>query len=408
MKKNDLSKNFIWNMIGSFTNAFISLILMIIVTRINGVNEAGVFSFAFSIACLFQVVAYYAGRTFQVTNNDKDLNDTDFIYNRIISCLIMLFFVIVYLFIKNYSIYKNIVILLFVFYRMIEAYCDAVYGVIQKNNDLYKVGISLFLKSVIGLLLFLIIDITTRNILIAINSLIFVQTIILLLYDRKNYLKYYVKSVFKFVNVIKIFKLGLFVFGFTFLIQYILNVPKYVIDDLLASKYQTIYNIIVMPATFITLCSQFIIQPFLIQFKTFVADNNYLKLKKLTLKILIYVFIVGIFSVLVAYLLGIPCLELVYGIKLSDYLIHLVIIIIGASLFGLSFIVSTVLITMRKTLGQIIIYLIASIYITIVSSCFVSNYNLLGASLAYSSTMFILAILYISYYYFILRKELKK
>ena len=141
MKKNDLSKNFIWNMIGSFTNAFISLILMIIVTRINGVNEAGVFSFAFSIACLFQVVAYYAGRTFQVTNNDKDLNDTDFIYNRIISCLIMLFFVIVYLFIKNYSIYKNIVILLFVFYRMIEAYCDAVYGVIQKNNDLYKVGI---------------------------------------------------------------------------------------------------------------------------------------------------------------------------------------------------------------------------------------------------------------------------
>ena len=45
-KDMQFKKNFIWNTLGTGLNAFNSLFFMIIATRINGVEKAGVFSIA--------------------------------------------------------------------------------------------------------------------------------------------------------------------------------------------------------------------------------------------------------------------------------------------------------------------------------------------------------------------------
>lgn len=49
----NLRKNFTWNLVGSTAWAFVSLFYMMIVTRINGIDDAGIFSFAFSTASFF-------------------------------------------------------------------------------------------------------------------------------------------------------------------------------------------------------------------------------------------------------------------------------------------------------------------------------------------------------------------
>ena len=56
-------KNFIWNTIGSTFNSFTSLLFMIVLTRINGTNQSGIFAFCFSLACLLQIIGKYSGRT---------------------------------------------------------------------------------------------------------------------------------------------------------------------------------------------------------------------------------------------------------------------------------------------------------------------------------------------------------
>ena len=48
----NFKKNAIWNTIGITINSFNSLFFLIIINRINGVDIAGIFSFAFSVACL--------------------------------------------------------------------------------------------------------------------------------------------------------------------------------------------------------------------------------------------------------------------------------------------------------------------------------------------------------------------
>lgn len=397
-------KNFIWNVIGSTINAFTSLIFLIIVTRINGTDMAGIFTFAFSLACLFQVISNYVGRTFQVTNNDQAICDSDFIYNRLTTCFIMLICVIGYLFTKNYSSFKNMVIILFIIYRLIESYVDVYYGIIQKNDSLYKVGISLTIKSLVCIIIFFIIDYFTKDIIFSIISLLIVNICVFIFYDKKNYKEYYKKQIFNKTNNIKLLKLGIFVCGFNFLTQYILNAPKYAIDSFLDNQAQTIYGIISMPASFLVLCSQFVIQPYLTTFSKYIADKDYIGLLKLSLKIVLVVFMIGCGCALGAYLLGIPVLELIYGVELDNYLVSLIVIIMGATFFGISFIISSILVAMRKTFIQIVFYTIMSIFIMFISKYLVIKYNILGACLSYGITMIGLCLMYIIYYFIYLRR----
>ena len=66
-------KNFIWNIIGTGFNAFNSLFFMIAITRINGVDNAGIYTIAYSTACILYMIGIYAGRIYQVTESKKTI-----------------------------------------------------------------------------------------------------------------------------------------------------------------------------------------------------------------------------------------------------------------------------------------------------------------------------------------------
>ena len=69
---------------------------MIAVTRINGMENAGIYTIAYSTACILYMIGIYAGRIYQVTENNKKITDKDYILNRIISCLAIFFMCIIF------------------------------------------------------------------------------------------------------------------------------------------------------------------------------------------------------------------------------------------------------------------------------------------------------------------------
>lgn len=398
-----IKKNFIWNTIGSTLNSFTSLFFLIIVTRLNGVNDAGIFTFAFSFAMLVQVIGNYFGRSFQVTNNDDEISDSDFVYSRFFTCFVMLVFSIFFLLFKNYTFKKNIVILLLVSFRLIESFGEVLYGILQKEGILYKVGISLFLKGLFSILFFFLFDYFLNNFVIAILSISLINLFFILIYDCKNVRRVNFNfKCFNKRNFIKIMTSGFFVFLFTFLTQYVLNASKYSIDNYLPDKYQTIFGIIVMPATVMALCAQFLVQPFLNKFTNYYKNKDFNNFSKLVLKLCFYVFIFGIFAVLFCYFFGIPILEIIYGLNLNKYKYSLLLIIGASSFFGISYVFSNALITIRKNFVQTVIYGITAIIALNISDYFVIKFGVFGACLAYFISMLILFIFYfIAYQYYI-------
>lgn len=383
-------------MVGATANAFNSLFFSIIVTRINGIDDAGIFIYSFATACILYVIGIYAGRTFQVTDISKKYSDTDYIYNKIITCIIMMMVSIAFVLIRQYDIYKSIIFVSVCFFRMLEAFCEGLYGIIQKNKQLYKVGISMTIKAVLGMLSFLIVDLITKNLIMACMSLILVNIFFIIIYDVKNIKKLEINKT-KYSNVInrKLFVEGFFTFILTILSLYVINAPRYAIDDLLQEDMQTIFGIIIMPATFMGLLGQYIIQPILTKITDCLKQNDYKKINKITFSLLGLILAIGILIYIIAYFLELPMLQVIYGIDLNPYFISMMIIIGGSILYSMSMILSSILISMRNTKIQSLIYLIISIISTIISYILVKNIGIRGASITYFITMFLLTISFV-------------
>lgn len=399
MKKDtQFKKNFIWNTLGTGFNAFNSLFFMIIATRVNGVEQAGVFSIAFSTACIVYAIGLYAGRIYQVTELNKDISDKDFIASRLITNLIMIIGLLIFCFIRQYDFEKTIIFLLLTIYKALEAFSDVIYGVLQKKEELDNVGKSLFVKSALSIILFLVVNVITKNMIISIVSMIIVCLLIIIFYDFKKankYIDYRIKV--KRKNVINILKKGFFTFAISFLGMYVLNAPKYSIDTYLSNNIQTIFGIIVMPATIVGLVAQFLIHPYLTQILDLYEKADLKKLKKLILKLIVLVVGFGIVATILGYFFGTQILGLIYGLDLSGYKLELAIIILSATLYTIVTIYSSVLTTVRQTLSQFIIYVLVSVGAYLLSNFLTKTWEINGAVIAYFSIMALGAIIYTIY-----------
>ena len=57
-------KIYLWNIIGSMANALASVILLFVVTRVLGANDAGIFTLANSTALMMLTIGFYEMRAF--------------------------------------------------------------------------------------------------------------------------------------------------------------------------------------------------------------------------------------------------------------------------------------------------------------------------------------------------------
>ena len=166
MKNSTLKKDFIWNTLGSLIHAFNSLFFLIIVTRINGLENSGIFSYAFTISNIFLTVATFGGRNYQITDAKNEFSGNLYKSFRYLTTIIsVILFVLLFLLFK-YSTYKYLIIILLIFVRSFESISDVYFGIFQKNNKLYLVGISLFFKNLLALIIFVLTDYLFKNLYI--------------------------------------------------------------------------------------------------------------------------------------------------------------------------------------------------------------------------------------------------
>lgn len=392
----DDKKNIIWNTIGSTLAAISSLVFLIIVTRVNGVFDAGIFTYSFSTACLFYTISIYSTRSYQVTDINKKNSDFDYIYNRLTTCIIMLAVSFIFCLIKKYDIYKSTILILLSFFKCLETMEETLYAILQKNGKLENVGKSMSIRSIFDYILFFIIDIITNNIIISIISIVIINILIILLYDI-NKIKTVNLKITKFSKSqnLNLLKLGFNTFVFSFLSIYLINASRYAIDNNLSDDLQTIYGIIVMPAMVMSLLSQFVIQPFLTRITNYIEFKEIDNLKKIIVKIIGTMLIIGMIVIIVGAVIGIPVLNIIYNLKLNNYKIEFILILIGALFYGISIIISTILIALRKTFSQVISLGLISLGAIFTSRYLVSEFEIFGASFNYFIIMFIEFLVYI-------------
>lgn len=414
-EKRKFSKNFIWNALGTGLNSCNSLFFLIIVTRINGTEQAGMFSIGMAIGLILYAIGLYSGRVCHVTNTNSKITDKDYVFHRSLTCVLMMALACAIVLIRQYTVVKAEIVLLIVLFKCIEAFSDIFYGIMQKKDFLYKAGQSLTLKAVLGLLFFGITNYISNDLILALIVLNIVNILVFLVFDIKVVEKIkegkLVSENYSRESIFEIFRTEFFVFANSFAGIFVLNAAKYAIDIYETEKMQAIFGYIMMPATVIILFAQFILLPFLNKFKKLYEEKKVKEFNVLGMKIKGVVGIFGIFAVAIAYFIGPEFLTFIYGVNLLEYRLYLMIIIASYILYAISYINLVILTTMRKTFIQFVVYLISMLVAFVAASIGVKNYGIFGATTAIAITLTVQFVLYIMITKFIvikLSRELKE
>lgn len=356
--KKQKTKNYIWNMIGTTLYSFLSLFYLIIITRVNGINDAGIFSFCYSFSLVMYVISNYGGRNYQVSDKGE-FNDNNYFSLKVVTSLLSFVITLFFCLFTNYAITKIFVLLLLQMVRVIESFSDVIYGVFQKNDQLDLVGKSNFLKCLSSLIIFTIIDLLTHNLLLSVLAVVLVTFLVYLFYDKKLVKKYgdlrleiNRNSILFLLDKTKYFCL------FNLLVSFLGNVPRIVVDFLFTDAEQGYFGIIIMIPSVLSLFGQLIIQPELVNITDSYHLNDTKNLKKKVFQIFLYTTIISAICCFCAYFLGPEVLGFLYGINFSDYRFFLAIIVIAGMFNVYTTFISTILTIMRVTKEQFILFLI--------------------------------------------------
>ncbi len=403
MKDTNLRKNFIWNTIGSLAVSIISLFYTLILTRYSTLNQTGLYTIAFALACNTVTLASFGGRTYQVTDTKGEISTFSYVFSRYVTVFTTVLILLLYLLSKDYSTYKSLVIILICIFKYLEEISDVYYGILQKNDKLYRVGQFQLFKSVINILVFFIIIYKTNNLLIAFSILVIINLLYFLLLERKSAIKCE-KWTWKIdkKDLKKYFNANLFICVLTFLTTYIINSPKYAIDRFLSSDLQAIFGIIIMPATVMLLVGNFILNPIIVMIADKYNNNKIKEIVNLMLKVFGIIIVIGIIGLVACYFLGIPFLNLIYNINLNEYKISLLIVIFGSIFYALTAGMSSILVAMRKIKSQVVANLVVILFSFLICNFLVKEYQILGASITYTVLIIIRFIVYL----FILNKAI--
>ena len=397
-------KDYIWNSIGSFLQSAISPILLIVITRLNGVGDSGLFSFAMSLSVVFWAISLWGGRTYQVSDVKKEFSSGDYIVVRFISSLIVAVFSISFCILSGYDLIKTELIMVLVSFKILESIADSIYGVLQIHNKLYIVGISLTMKSVFGFMLFTLVDILTKNIVYGALSIFIVNIAVVIFYDIP--LMKHVESVGltkkNIMQAGKIMKKTAEVFVVVFLTMFSLNIPRYFLDKY---HYDQIgyFGIMAMPITLLTLFISFVLQPNVVNLSELLKKKKIKEFTKIVSKIDFITFTLGILFVVSSYLIGVWALNTVFGIDINNFRIDLTIMVIGAVANAFASIYVNLLIILRRFKGQFYTLLVTNILAVILSIYLIDRLAMLGSVLVFMTISFLQAIILL----FIYKRSLK-
>lgn len=378
------NRDFLWNAVGMSANSLNSLFFLIIVKRISGTADAGIFSFCFANAMVFYTIALYGVRAYQVTDVNKQRSNGDYISARIVTCIGSLAIAMIFAFANRYDPYKFSVLMLLVIAKILESLSDVYYGIMQINSRLDIAGKANFIKSALGLLCFSLILLKIHSLFFACAALVVINLAVFVLYERRWVGKMQSEPInFTIKPIAAILTSCFSVFAVSSLSIYLVNAPRYAIDQLMTDKAQGIYGMIMMPGTAVSLFTGFLIQFFLSNFARKIANKDKAGFAaviiKLTALIVLFTAVIELFLGL----FGVWLFRFIFNTDVSLYLLPLMLNIVGVSLISIATLFFSALTALRSMRLQLYIILADTLLAFVVSTPLVHMMGIMGASIAY-------------------------
>lgn len=390
---------FFWNMLGSMLMAFQSVIMLVILTHILSLYEAGLFTIAYANANLFLNIGKFGMRNYQVSDINEHFSFQVYCQSRKYTTIVMIITFLSYsvfaCLVNHYSTEKFLIIILMCLFKVIDSIEDVFHARYQQLGRLDVAGKALTLRMILSILIFTVSLILTKSLLISLITTTIISAIICIIFIKFTYPMFIDHNVISSSqNTFTLLKNCFPLFLGNFLAFYIGNAPKYAIDTILNDELQACYGFIAMPVFVIGLLNNFIFNPMITKLSVLWNNHKISDFLKMTLQQVIIIALITLVCEIGAYFLGIPVLSLLYNTDLSNYKIELIILLLGGGFLALSGLLATIITIIRVQQKLAIGYILISVIALCCSRSFVRHYSILGAAFLYLALMFLLCIIF--------------
>lgn len=381
-------------MIGTVIASVLSAILLLIVVRINGTEEAGIFSISYATAIILNAIGDFGLRILEVTDIKRKYSFGEYLAARVTVVTFMIIFGCIFSAFSNYKIDKILELMFFVLFKVVDNLSESYQAEFQLADRLDLAGKTLIIRNICSIIVFLIIDIATKNTILSTFSLFAINLIVLIFTDMK-----WVKKInndkisFNKEKIVKIIKECLPVCISTLLGLYLTNSVKYAIDATGNNEMQTYFNVIYLPTFTINLISICIMKPLLNTLAEKYESKDNKGLLKTIGKVILFIILVTIMIIAVCVTIGLPILMWMYGLELEQYRMELIILVISGGLYAIATLLFYTLSTMRKQKYTTYVYAVVSIFACFITRYLVLEFQMFGVALGNIIINFVLVIL---------------
>lgn len=411
-KTTELRSAYIWNSLGSLINAFQSVIILVFLTRVCSLEDAGIFTLAFANANLFLNLGKYGMRNFQASDVHQSFSFKAYGLSRVITCFLMLacgtFHLAYSAWVNEYSTYKSLCILSMIALKVIDAVEDVYNGSFQQMGRLDISGKQMTLRMCLMIITFVGSAIATRNLVIATLSALIVSLAALVSSLGFIKRKYHLPAEAPATSTSApwgLLRECLPLFISAFLLFYIGNAPKYAIDSYLTDTAQAQYGFIAMPVFVVSLLAQFVYMPLVEPLSATWADGKTSDFVKAFSKQVCIITLITAVCVAGAAVLGVPVLSAFYNTDLAPFKLDLCILVLGGGFLAIASLFTMGITIMRRQRSLTVGYVVIAILAYFLSDILVKLLAIRGASYAYICCMTILAIWFAALFYTFTRRR---
>ena len=176
---------YLWNLISNVSNAMVSVLFLIVVTRLTDSVSSDVFSLGWAVAQVMFTIGTFQVRLFQATDASSKYSFQQYLIYRGITIFMMIAVSVGYIIWNHYSGSKSAVILLLCGYKAVDALSDVYQGWFQQKERLDLAGKALAMRVLIAFVLFLTVLLLTRSVVWSCVSINISSWICFFLYDLR-------------------------------------------------------------------------------------------------------------------------------------------------------------------------------------------------------------------------------
>lgn len=372
-----------WNMTFSVLLALQSAVILMIVTRVIGTEDAGITSIAFATAYLMSTVGLYGIRNFHATDSGYCYSYKEYGRVRAICCFFMVACSLAYCLWKGYDAYKTNIILLVCLLKLGDVIEDLYHGEFQRVGRLDIAGLLGTLRLGMVYLGIAGVVLLTQNLLAAI-ALAVVLSFIVIIVTRIILGRFLDKESANHKGAFLKILISCFpLFIMSFLSIYISNAPKYAIDNYLSEEKQALYAILSMPLFTINLLSEIIYRPQLFHMAELWNANNRSGFRKFIRKQIRNITVLTAIIIVAGVLIGLKVLEILYGVPLDALKMEFAILLISGGIVATYNFFTACLTIIRKQAFMLGVSVFVMLTSRAISAPLVRHRGLAGATYLY-------------------------